>query len=129
MSNIPEQLKYSSNHLWIEAQHDGILKVGITDHAQQEMGDIVYVEFPEIEHGYSIDEECAVIESVKTNSDIYCPVDGEVIDINRELEENPEIINNDPYTDGWIFLLKPESASSFDDLLDADSYLELISEE
>jgi glycine cleavage system H protein len=129
MSYIPDDLKYSSSHLWSELLDNGYLRVGITDHAQQELGDIVYVELPELERSYNAGDECAVIESVKSASDIYCPVSGEIIDVNKALEEEPEKINADPYGGGWIFILKPDNEEDLDELIDADEYSEIIEEE
>ena len=107
---------------------DGLLKIGITDHAQTELGDIVFVELPEEERSYTAGEECAVVESVKSASDIYCPITGEIVEVNRKLEDVPEKINSDPYGAGWIFILRPENEDDLADLLDADSYSELIEE-
>ncbi|MBM2829260.1 MAG: glycine cleavage system protein [Gammaproteobacteria bacterium] len=128
MSHIPEDLKYSSAHTWCEIQGDGLIRVGITDHAQEELGDIVFVELPELERNYASGEECAVVESVKSASDIYCPVSGEIIEINSDLEDTPEKINSDPYGDGWIFMLKPDDEKELEDLIDATAYNELIEE-
>ena len=128
MSHIPEDLKYSSAHTWTEIMDDGLLKIGITDHAQTELGDIVFVELPEEERSYTAGEECAVVESVKSASDIYCPITGEIVEVNRKLEDVPEKINSDPYGAGWIFILRPENEDDLADLLDADSYSELIEE-
>ena len=128
MSEIPSELRYSFAHTWIALQDDDTVKVGITDHAQKELGDIIYVELPEIEKTYSYGDECAVVESVKSASDIYCPLTGEVTLVNTSLEDNPEIINTDPYGDGWIFVMIPDDLSEVDELLDADSYREKIEE-
>lgn len=128
MSNIPDDLKYSPAHTWVELLEDGLVRVGITDHAQTELGDIVFVELPELEKSYSAGEECAVVESVKSASDIYCPVSGEIIDINNELEDNPEKINVDPYGLGWIFIIKPDDEADLDELIDAIEYADLIDE-
>lgn len=128
MSHIPDDLKYSPAHTWIEIMDDGLIKVGITDHAQNELGDIVFVELPEEERNYTAGEECAVVESVKSASDIYCPVTGDIVEINRDLENTPESINTDPYGTGWIFTLRPENEEDLDELIDADSYSELIEE-
>ena len=128
MSNIPDDLKYSPAHTWVELQEDGLVRVGITDHAQTELGDIVFVELPELEKSYSAGEECAVVESVKSASDIYCPVLGEIVDINNELEDNPEKINVDPYGLGWIFIIKPDDEADLDELIDATEYADLIDE-
>ena len=128
MSHIPDDLKYSSAHTWVEILEDGLLKVGITDFAQNELGDIVFVELPEEQRSYTVGEECAVVESVKSASDIYCPVTGDIMEVNRELENTPESINTDPYGTGWIFILRPENEEDLDELIDADSYSELIEE-
>lgn len=128
MSDIPSELKYASTHTWSEMQDDGTVRIGITNHAQVELGDIVFVELPETGKTYSSGTECAVVESVKSASDIYCPLNGEVVEVNNELEDSPEIINTDPYGDGWIFILQPDDISELDELLDADDYQELIEE-
>jgi glycine cleavage system H protein len=128
MSNVPDDLKYSPAHTWVELLEDGLVRVGITDHAQTELGDIVFVELPELEKSYSAGEECAVVESVKSASDIYCPVLGEIVDINNELEDNPEKINVDPYGLGWIFIIKPDDEADLDELIDATEYADLIDE-
>lgn len=128
MSNIPDDLKYSPAHTWVDLLEDGLVRVGITDHAQTELGDIVFVELPELEKSYSAGEECAVVESVKSASDIYCPVLGEIVDINNELEDNPEKINVDPYGLGWIFIIKPDDEADLDELIDATEYADLIDE-
>ncbi len=128
MSNIPEDFKYSSAHTWSELLDDGLVKVGITDHAQHELGDIVFVELPELEKSYNTGEECAVVESVKSASDIYCPVSGEIIDVNSELEDSPEKINADPYGLGWIFIIRPDDEAELDELIDANEYSELLDE-
>lgn len=126
MSHIPEDLKYSATHTWSELLDDGLLKVGITDHAQSELGDIVFVELPELERVYTVGEECAVVESVKSASDLYCPLTGEVVAVNHALADTPENINTDPYGSGWIFMLRPENEDDLAELIDADAYEELI---
>ena len=128
MSHIPADLKYSSTHTWTEILDDGFIKVGITDYAQKELGDIVYVELPEVEDGYAAGEECAVVESVKSASDIYCPVSGEIVEVNHVLDETPEKINSDPYGSGWLFVLRPDDQDTLDELIDAEEYGELIAE-
>ena len=126
MSHIPEDLKYTTTHTWSELLDDGMVKVGITDYAQKELGDIVFVELPEVDRDYTAGEECAVVESVKSASDIYCPVSGEIVQVNNELEDNPEKINADPYNSGWIFILKPNDEVDLDELIEADAYSEII---
>lgn len=129
MSNIPEDLQYSPNHTWLEVHSGGYLRVGITDFAQQELGDVVFVELPEIGRHYDEDEECGLIESVKSASDLYCPVAGEVIAVNTEIEDSPEMINGDPYADGWIFEIKPDDSTESGSLIQSTEYEELIKEE
>ena len=128
MSHIPADLKYSSTHTWTEILDDGLIKVGITDYAQKELGDIVYVELPEVEDSYAAGEECAVVESVKSASDIYCPVSGEIVEVNHVLDETPETINADPYGSGWLFVLRPDDLEALDELINAEEYGELIEE-
>ena len=128
MSHAPEELKYSSEHTWCDLLDDGTVKVGITDHAQKELGDIVFVELPEVERECTAGEECAVVESVKSASDIYCPVSGEIVAINEALQDTPEKINTDPYGAGWIFILQPADEADLDELLSADEYIESIEE-
>ncbi|MCG8324990.1 MAG: glycine cleavage system protein GcvH [Thiotrichales bacterium] len=129
MSYLPRDLKYSMNHTWVEAQSDGSLRVGITDFAQEQLGDVVFVELPEIGRSCVQDEECGLVESVKSASDIYAPVSGEVIAVNTAIEENPENINEDPYSDGWLFQIKPDPDADDDELLDVDAYAAHIEEE
>ncbi len=128
MSTIPEDLKYTDTHEWLEDQGDGSYRVGITDHAQEQLGDLVFVELPEIGSIYAAGAECAVVESVKSASDLYCPVDGEIVEVNTELEDSPEVVNTDPYGGGWIYRLKPTDPGSVNELLDADDYAEIIEE-
>ena len=129
MSNIPTELRYTKSHEWIRLNDDGTLTIGITDHAQHLLGDLVFVETPEVEDTFSAGDDCAVVESVKAASDVYCPVDGEVVEANEALADAPEIINNDPFGDGWIFTLRPEDEGAYDELMDSDAYAELIAEE
>lgn len=126
MAQLPEEMKYSNTHTWSELQDDGSVKVGITDYAQQELGDIVFVELPETERTYAVGEECAVVESVKSASDLYCPINGEVIAVNESLQDNPETINEDPYGGGWIFRLQPADEAELGELMDAAAYEEYI---
>lgn len=123
MSEAPAELRYAATHEWLRTEEDGSVTVGITDHAQAALGDVVYVELPEI--GASLDggAEAGVVESVKAASDIYAPIAGEVIAINESLEDNPEIINESPYDDGWFYKLQPADIGQADDLMDAAAYL------
>lgn len=129
MSNVPANLKYADSHEWILDHGDGTVTIGITDHAQALLGDLVFVELPEIGSILSVDDECGVVESVKAASDIYAPVGGEVFEVNHELEDSPELVNTDPYEAGWIFKLKVENSSELAALLSADAYSELVASE
>lgn len=129
MSNVPQELRYTKTHEWIKREDDGSLTVGITDHAQGLLGDLVFVEVPEEGDTFNDGDDCAVIESVKAASDVYCPVAGEVITGNEALADTPEVINQDAFGDGWIFKLKPEDDGAFDGLMDADEYIELVAED
>lgn len=129
MSELPSSLKYTSSHEWVLLEDDGIVIVGITDHAQELLGDLVFVDLPEIGQEMSAGEECAVVESVKAASDVYSPIDGKIVDVNTNLTDEPELVNNSPYGDGWLFKLKPADATALDDLLSADDYNHLIAEE
>ena len=120
--------KYSKQHEWVTIEGD-VATIGITAHAAGMLGDIVFVEPPEEGKEYSQADECAVIESVKSTSDIYCPLSGIVTKINIELEDNPNLINLEPYSEGWIFLLEASDDTELNELIDADSYFELISED
>ncbi|MCL5042203.1 MAG: glycine cleavage system protein GcvH [Gammaproteobacteria bacterium] len=122
MSTIPAELRYASSHEWVREESDGTLTIGITDHAQDLLGDVVFVELPEVGRVVSAGEECAVVESVKAASDIYAPVSGEVIAINDSLDEAPEGVNGDPYGEAWFFKIKPSDSSELDKLLDAEAY-------
>ncbi len=122
MSNSPSELKYASSHEWARLEDDGTVTVGITDHAQDALGDVVFVELPEIGNAYSAGEEIAVVESVKAASDIYAPLAGEVIAVNEALQDSPEIINESPYDDGWFFKLQPSEVGELENLLDAEAY-------
>jgi glycine cleavage system H protein len=128
MSEIPNDLKYIDSHEWVRLESDGTVTIGITDHAQALLGDIVYVELPEIESDVVIEDEMAVVESVKAASDIYAPLSGTIIAINSLLEETPEMINTSPYDDGWLFKMKLSKDNELDDLMDAESYLNEIDE-
>ncbi|GGO87729.1 glycine cleavage system H protein [Marinobacterium nitratireducens] len=129
MSDVPNELKYVASHEWIRVESDGTVTVGVTDHAQDLLGDVVFVELPGAGTELSAGDEAGVVESVKAASDIYAPLSGEVIEINEDLEESPELVNSDPYGDGWFFKLKLSDTSELDDLLDADGYAELCEAE
>ncbi len=127
MSNVPKSLKYSKTHEWIR-QDDEFITVGITDHAQTMLGDLVYVELPEIENNYDAGQEVAVVESVKAAADVYCPISGEVVEINEYLLENPQIINEDPYGKGWLMRIRPFD-NDLKNLLSADQYSKVVASE
>lgn len=122
MSNIPAELRYASSHEWTRLESDGTVTVGITDHAQDLLGDVVFVECPDVGRQVNAGEECAVVESVKAASDIYAPISGEVIAVNEALTDSPELVNSEPYGAAWFFKIKPSDVSELDKLLDADAY-------
>ena len=129
MSNIPSELKYAPSHEWVRNEGDGTYTVVISEHAQELLGDMVFVELPEVGDVVDAGEDCAVAESVKAASDIYAPISGEVVAINEELEDSPETVNNDAYGDGWLFRIKASDESEVDNLLDAEGYAHTIDEE
>lgn len=129
MSNIPSELKYATSHEWVRNEGDGTVTIGITEHAQELLGDMVFVELPEVGDSVSTGDDVAVAESVKAASDIYAPVTGEVIAVNEELEDSPELVNSDAFGDGWMFKIKLEDASELDSLLDAEGYENSIDED
>ena len=129
MTNIPTNLKYLKSHEWARAESNGTVTIGITDHAQHALGDLVFVEVPEVGKTCTAGDACAVVESVKAASDIYSPIGGEVIAGNEELAAKPELINEDPYGKGWIYKLKPSNPSELNALLDAKAYEEVLKEE
>jgi glycine cleavage system H protein len=129
MSNIPSDLKYASSHEWVRNEGDGTVTVGISEHAQGLLGDMVFVDLPDVGDVFAAGDDCAVAESVKAASDIYAPVAGEIVEINEELEDAPEKVNSDPYGDGWLFRIKLEDAGELGDLLDAEGYESSIDED
>ncbi|MGH1460494.1 MAG: glycine cleavage system protein GcvH [Neptuniibacter sp.] len=129
MSNIPSELKYVASHEWIRVEGDGTVVIGITDHAQDLLGDVVFVELPEVGAEVATGDESGVVESVKAASDIYAPLGGEVVAINEELEDAPELVNSDPYGDGWFFKLKLSDAEELNALLDGEGYAEVCESE
>ncbi|BBN82577.1 glycine cleavage system H protein [Pseudoalteromonas sp. A25] len=129
MSNIPSELKYASSHEWVRAEGDGTYTVGITEHAQELLGDMVFVELPEVNDEVDAGEDCAVAESVKAASDIYAPISGTIVAINEELEDAPETVNSDAYGDGWLFRIKASDESELENLLSAEDYANTIDED
>ena len=128
MSELRPELKYLASHEWARIEADGSVTVGITDHAQEELGDVVFVETPELGATVNAGEEAGVVESVKAASDIFSPITGEVIAINEALEDEPETVNSSPYDDGWFYKVKPTSLDDLDDAMSADEYQQHISE-
>ena len=122
MSESPENLKYLSSHEWVKLEDDGTVTVGISDHAQDLLGDIVFVELPEVGQRLGAEEEAAVVESVKAASDIFSPIGGEVTEINEKLLEAPDLINGSPYEDGWFFKMQPDDLESLKNLLSSEEY-------
>lgn len=129
MSNIPDDLKYASTHEWISVNEDGLVTVGISDHAQEALGDIVFVELPEAGASVNSKEEVAVVESVKAASDIYSPLTGEVVEINESLLDSPETVNASPYELGWFFKIRMENEAELDDLMNSETYSEYCENE
>lgn len=124
----PPGLKYSKEHEWV-ATEESLATIGITNHAQEQLGEIVYIELPAVGEKVSKDDPFGVIESVKAVSDIYAPVSGTVVEVNEDLPESPEVVNEDPYGDGWLIKVRPNDPSDFDDLMDGDEYELMIAQE
>ena len=129
MSEIPADLRYVETHEWARREADGTITVGITDHAQDALGDVVYVELPEVDADIVRGDEAAVVESVKAASDIYAPVTGTVVAVNDALDEAPEQVNGEPYGNGWFFRLRPRDAEEFSELLNAEGYQAVLDAE
>ena len=125
--NIPDQLRYTESHEWIRDEGDGTVTVGITDFAQEKMTELVFVELPDIDREFAASEEAAVVESVKSASDIYAPVAGTVTDTNSAVEDDPTLVNSDPYGNGWLFRLRVADATGLESLMDAAAYEKAIS--
>ena len=125
MRENPEELKYVETHEWAREDGDGTVIIGITDYAQAALGDVVYVELPEVDSEVEMGDEVAVVESVKAASDIYAPLSGIITEVNESLEGNPELVNTDPYRDGWFFRLKLRDVEELSSLMDSESYSEL----
>ena len=122
MNEIPADLKFLSSHEWARVESDGTITIGISDHAQDLLGDIVFVELPEVGQSVDAESDAAIVESVKAASDVYSPLSGEVIEVNSLLEDQPEIINSSPYEDGWFYKLNPSGMGEFDNLLSPEDY-------
>ncbi len=129
MSNVPGDLKYTKSHEWVRIEGDGAVVIGITEHAQDLLGDMVYVEVPDVGRSLEAGEACAVVESVKAASDVYSPVSGQVTAANAALADSPETVNSDPYGDGWLMKLAPTARDELDQLMDAEAYEALLKSE
>jgi glycine cleavage system H protein len=129
MSNTPSELKYASSHEWVRLEDDGTVTIGISDHAQEALGDVVFIELPEVGAELAAADEAGVVESVKAASDIYSPVSGEVIAVNEVLEEEPETVNVDSYHEGWLYKMRPSDLEELNGLLSAEDYQSLCEEE
>ncbi|MDC1013035.1 glycine cleavage system protein GcvH [Gammaproteobacteria bacterium] len=125
MNDVPADLKFLSSHEWARVESDGTITIGISDHAQDLLGDIVFVELPEVGQSVDAESDAAIVESVKAASDVYSPLSGEVIEVNSLLEDQPEIINSSPYEDGWFYKLNPSDMDEFDNLLSPDDYIDV----
>lgn len=129
MSEVPDDLKYTKTHEWVRLNNDGTITVGITDHAQGLLGDLVFVECPEVGSKVAAEDACAVVESVKAASDIYAPAGGEIVEANETLGDSPDQINEDPYDGGWIYKMRPDDEGDIDRLMGADAYREQLETE
>ncbi len=129
MSNIPSELKFATSHEWVRNEGDGTVTIGISEHAQGLLGDMVFVELPDVGDEVSTGDDIAVAESVKAASDIYAPVSGKVIEVNEDLEDSPELVNSDAFGDGWMFKIQLDDAAELDALLDAEGYENSIDED
>jgi glycine cleavage system H protein len=129
MGDMPGDLKYSKSHEWLRANDDGSITIGITDHAQDQLGDLVFVEVPESGRDLEQGEACAVVESVKAASDVYAPIAGTVVEGNEALADAPEVVNNDAYGDGWLLKLTPADADALSGLMDASEYQAFVESE
>ena len=128
MSDIPIELRYTKDHEWVRELDDGTLAVGITDHAQAALGDLVFIELPEMHKDVETGDVCAVVESVKAASDVFSPLPGNIAGVNINLDNSPELVNSDPYGEGWLFRMTPASLAGFEELLDAEAYERLLAE-
>jgi len=129
MSNIPSELKYATSHEWVRQEGNGVVTIGITEHAQELLGDMVFVELPDVDDEISTGDDVAVAESVKAASDIYAPVSGKVIEVNEDLEDSPELVNSDAFGSGWLFKVQLDDEAELAALLDAEGYANSIDED
>jgi len=128
MSEVPGDLLYTEEHEWLRLEDDGTVTIGITDHAQTALGELVFVELPELGASFAASDACAVVESVKAASDVYAPLTGTVTEINEALVDEPELVNSNPYEGGWVFKVDPENAKALDAMMSADAYGQFIAE-
>ena len=128
MNEIPGDLKFKTSHEWVRVEQDGTVTVGISDHAQDLLGDIVFVELPDIGTQMNAEDEVAIVESVKAASDVYSPISGEIIEVNEILLDNPETINESPYSDGWFYKIQPDNLDEINELLSPEEYGEVCEE-
>lgn len=128
MSDVPDNLKYTDSHEWLRLEQDGAVTVGITAYAQESIGDLVFVETPQVGRRLKTGEACAVVESVKAASDAYAPITGEVVEVNSRLAEEPELINSSPYGEGWLMRIQPDDAGELESLLDPEDYEHILAE-
>jgi len=126
MIEAPDNLKYTEAHEWLRLEDDGTVTLGITDHAQQALGELVFVDVPDAGDSFEVGDACAVVESVKAASDVYCPLAGTVTEANPALGDQPELINSGPYVEGWILRLEPQNPVDLEDMLDAEAYQQLV---
>lgn len=129
MSDSPNELRYTKTHEWVRLSDDNVVTVGITDHAQGALGDLVFVDLPEAGTDVAMDDEVGVIESVKTAADLYSPLTGEIVEVNAVLADNPAMVNQAPYSEGWLFRIKPNDVQQLDELMDAEEYQSMIEDE
>ncbi len=129
MSDFPDDLRYTKSHEWVRAETNDVITVGITDHAQTQMGDLVFVDLPEVDNHVDAGDEAAVVESVKTAADVYSPVSGTVMEVNDLVRSDPSTVNRDPYGDGWLYRIKADDLEELDSLMDVDAYKEAVKEE
>jgi glycine cleavage system H protein len=129
MSNIPADLRYASTHEWVRPDGNGEFTIGISDHAQQLLGDMVFIELPDVGAEVGTGDDIAVAESVKAASDVYAPISGEVVAVNEDLEDTPELVNSDPYGEGWLFKIKADDPNEVEALFDAEGYEGTIEDE
>jgi len=129
MSNVPVELKYAKTHEWARVNDDGSVTVGISDSAQDQLGDMVFIELPEVDQTVTAAEACAVVESVKAASDVYAPIGGEIVEVNEALADSPETVNQDAFGEGWLFRLQPADIGEMAALMDADAYETFLASE